>query len=205
MKDRTAPEYHFSSSDTLDTLSSEEGESSIYNSPLRMERIIHGNFLDDENLVESEEDESSSIEEGDVFGGKGMIFPGINGEESSIISPYGGTSYSTRTRGMSEESENSIDPPFDKESLLGSPKSTAVSMSPPDNNTYLSNYRTHMPEDNDRQEEWCLELTQSIRNRPSEPPQADPNEPSLRDLIYGQNHLYPGEVINLANLFGSSI
>lgn len=204
MKNRIAPEEHFSSSDTLDTLSSMGTESSASedNSPLRMEEIMGGNFLDPENLVESEED--SSVDDGYVFEGQGMIFPGLDGTiEDSIISPYGG--YEARARGMSEESTVSIAPPFDTEALQRSPTSTAVSMSPPDNNTHLSNYTECKPTNNETQPEYSLELIQSIINTPLEPLQIDPNAPSLRDLIYGRNHVFENEVINLANLFESNI
>ncbi|MCT4634948.1 MAG: hypothetical protein N4A31_01700 [Rickettsiales bacterium] len=149
------------------------------------------NFLNPENLVESEEVYSTS-------GDQGMIFPGLDGTTESS-SPYGG--YGTRARGMSEESVVSVDPPINKTTLPRSPKSTAISMSPPDNNGVY----TRMTEDNNTQSEWYLELIQYIKNGPPDLPATDPNEPSLRDLIYGENYLYPGEVINLANLFGPSV
>lgn len=191
-------EHYFSSSSTLDTLSSEEGASSISDSPLRMERIPPGNFLDEENLVESEEDETSSVDDDYVFNGLGMIFPGLDGtvEDSS---PYGG--YQTRERVDSEESEVSIDPPFDKERLQRSPTSTVFSMSPPDNSRHLFPCERR----NETQAEWYQELIHFIRNGPPEPPQIDPNAPSLRDLIYGPNHVFENEVIGLAKFFDPSI
>lgn len=192
------------SSDTLDTLVSEETTRSTSSSPLQMEIIDTnpniGSIFDEENLVESEID---SEEDGSMSGDQRMIFPGLDGTIEDSISPYGG--YEARARGMSEESTVSIDPPFDTEALQRSPTSTAVSMSPPDNNTHLSNYTECKPTNNETQPEYSLELIQSIINTPLEPLQIDPNAPSLRDLIYGENHVYPGEVISLANLFESNI
>ncbi len=187
------------SSDTLDTLVSEDESRSTSSSPLQMEEIDTnsniGSFLDEQILVESEVELE---EKNSTSGDQGMIFPGLDGTIESS-SPYGG--YGTRARGMSEESVVSVAPPINKTTLPTSPKSTAISMSPPENN----NVYTRMTEDNNTQSEWYLELIQYIRNGPPEPPQTDPTAPSLRDLIYGENYLYPGEVINLANLFGPSV
>lgn len=197
-------EYYISS-DTLDTLVSEDKARSTSSSPLQMEEITNdiesphynGSIFDEENLVESEEDDDNCYFIG------GMIFPSLDGTIESSP-PYGG--YGARSRGISEESSDSIDLPINKTALRNSPISTAVSMSPPDRNmTCLSNCRESKTEDNARQAEWYLELIQSIRNEPPELIETDLNVPSLRDLIYGANHLYPGEVINLANLFGPSI
>jgi hypothetical protein len=198
-------EEYISSSDTLDTLSSMGTESSTSNhpSPLRMEAIISRDFLNEENLVYSE---VSSEGESDISENDDMNFSMIFGEGPSIPSPYGGLSQSPRPRGASEESLDSTEPPSNKDNTPGSPKSTAVSMSPPDNNnTYLSSYGKYRSKNHETESERYQELIQSISNDLPEPLQADPDELNLRDLIYGPNHVFENEVIGLANLFGYSI